>query len=233
MFPSLGPDGLRQALQEEPTLTLRWFSYGLVMRRKTETGWTEYPVSPADVATALAAKMTVDTGLLPPDTLCVRVAGAQRTIVGYRRPQKTALWLEGSDEPVRVPLPGLILIRTTTSGQNPNYGLWAVVERPADYNAKLYHAPLPNIFAHGDICWGTVRRASDAALTSPSLDEDWAQLLGTPFGNHSVSGKSRAHRDDVREMYFDLEQRRARVYPRKDLIEAKRTLGSVLGGGES
>lgn len=213
-------------------LTLRWFTYGITMRQKTDAGWTEYPVSPADVATALTTTMSVDTGILAPDTLYVRVEGAQRTIAGYRRPQKTALWLEGSDTPVHTPLPGLILIRTTTSNHNPAYSIWAVTERPIDTAATLYHTPLPNIYAHGGVCWGTVKRVDDASLIHTSLDEDWAQILGSSFGNHNVHNKSRKHPDDVREMYFELERRRARVYPRKDLIEAKRTLSDVLKGNK-
>lgn len=199
------------------------------MRRRTEAGETEYPVSPDDVATALAARMTFDTGILPPDTLCVLAEGATRTVAAYRRPGKTALWLEGSDDPVRVPLPGLVMVRKTTANTTPDYSVWAVTERPAGYDARLYHAPLPNVYGRGGVCWGTVRRVGDEALAGASLAEDWAQLLGSPFGNHSVGGKSKQYRDDVRKMYFELEKRRARVYPKKDLVDAKRTLGAVLG----
>ena len=203
------------------------------MRRTTEAGTTEYAVDPEEVASALAARLTFNTGLLSPDTLCVLVEGTQRTIAEYRRPQKTALWLEGTDDPLRVPLPGLVMVRKTAGNSTPSYSVWAATQRPASYDARLYHAPLPNVYGGGGVCWGTVKRVGDAALAGSSLAEDWQQLLGSRFGNHSVSGKSKEHRQDVRQMYFELEERNARVYPKKDLIDAKRTLGAVLGVKES
>lgn len=189
---------------------------------------TEYPVSPEDIAAALAAKTVFDTGLLSENTLCVRAEGATRTVCEYRPAQKISLWLEGTDDPLRVPLPGLLMIRRTTGGRSPDYQVWAVAERPTSYDALLYHAPLPNVYPRGAICWGTVSQVDKEALASSNLAADWQQLLGTRFGSHSVSGKSKQHRNDVRQMYLELEARKARVYPRKDLVEAKTTLGHAL-----
>ncbi|MCP4207127.1 MAG: hypothetical protein GY767_08810 [Shimia sp.] len=71
-------------------------------------------------------------------------------------------------------------------------------------------------------------KVSAAALQGSRLDEDWAALLGTPFGSHSVRGKSQRHPDDVRRHYLELETRRSRVYPRRDLVSARTTLAQVL-----
>jgi PRTRC genetic system protein B len=198
------------------------------MRKKTETGMTEYPVSAEDIAAALASNVTFNTGILNPNTICVLSEGARRTVVEYRPPQKTALWLEGLDDPLRVPLPGLIMIRATTAGRDPDYRVYAVAERPSSFDAPLYHAPLPNIYSDGRVCWGTVAKPTPEHLIGNDLAEDWAQLLGTHFGSHSVHGKCRSHEHDIRRLYLDLEKRRARVYPKKELVPAKRTLGSVL-----
>lgn len=200
------------------------------MRRRTEAGTTEYPVSAEDIAAALASNVTFNTGLLTPNTICVLSEGAQRTVVEYRSPQKTALWLEGSEDPVRVPLPGLLLIRSITAGRDPDYRLYAVAERPATFDVPLYHAPLPNVYADGRICWGTVARPGPEALAGNDLAGDWAQLFGTHFGNHMVHGKSRSYDHDIRRLYLDLEKRRARVYLKREMIPAKRTLASVLAG---
>jgi hypothetical protein len=89
---------------------------------------------------------------------------------------------------------------------------------------------LPNINGDGSVCWGTVTKVKQEALKSNDLAEDWAQLLRTPFGNHSVHGKCRRHDHDIRRLYIELEKRRARVYPKKELVPEKRTLGSILGG---
>jgi PRTRC genetic system protein B len=190
----------------------------------------EYAVDPAQVALALSAKVTFDTGLLGGHTLLVRQEGVKKLIAEYRPPGKTGLFLEGSETALRVPLPGLILIRTTNDDRNPQYHLFAVKRRPTALTTPLYHAPLPNIFSSGSICWGTVQRPTDRALKSTSLAEDWMQLLGSSFGDHAVHGKSQSHPRDIREKWIALEASKARRYPTSDLIPLKRTLAEVLGG---
>ncbi len=186
-------------------------------------------MNPEQIAAALATRIRFETGILNSNTICVISEGVQRTVVEYRPPQKTRLHIEGSSQPFHVPLPGLVLVRQTNSDANPQYAVYAVKQRPASMKAEFYQAPLPNIYDGGGICWGSVRRASSAALASAVLDEDWALLLGTAFNNHACHGKSRSHPRDIREKYTEMEKRHTRVYPVSDLISAKRTLGSVLG----
>ena len=200
-----------------------------MLRKRQGDSITEYPVDPAQIATALAARVTYDTGLLTGDTLLVRYTGVNQVVVEYRKPGKTGLYLEGSDAPLRIPLPGLVLIRATAEGRSPAYHLYAVKKRPETLAAPMFQAPLPNVFSTGSICWGTVEVVSEAALAGASLVEDWTRLLGSRFGDHGVSGKSKACRDDIRRQWIALEQRNARVYPKSDLIEARKTLGQVLG----
>lgn len=220
---------LNTALQEQPSLVLSFYSYGVLMRKRSGDAVQEYPVDPGQVALALAAKVTFDTGLLTGDTLLIRHEGVRKTIVAYRHPQKTGLFLDGADTPLRVPLPGLLLIRTTTDDQQPNYQVYAVKQRPHTLDTTLFHAPLPNVFSSGSICWGSVPRVSATALHSASLTEDWALLLGSAFGDHAVSGKSKAHSHDIRQAWIALEQRHARVYPKSDLLPVKQTLAQALG----
>ena len=54
-------------------------------------------------------------------------------------------------------------------------------------------------------------------------------LLGSPFGNHACSGKSRSHPQDIRTKLIALEAQKARRYPVSDLIPVKKTLAQVLG----
>ncbi len=145
------------------------------MRKALGDGtYTEYPVDAAHIAQALAAKVRFDTGVLNEDILLIQREGVRDLVVSYRRPQKTGLWLEGSDEPLRVALPGLILIRTCQA-DTPQYQLYAVKRRPKTLAAPLYHAPLPNVFSSGSICWGSVRQAPTQGT---SLTADWERLLG-------------------------------------------------------
>jgi hypothetical protein len=73
------------------------------------------------------------------------------------------------------------------------------------------------------------------ALSGTSLAEDWSMLLGSPLGDHAVSGKSKAYPRDIRQNLMtlstegiELEQKGARRYPTSDLIPAKKTLAQAL-----
>ena len=221
---------LQTALNEQPSLSLDFYSYGVMLRKCEGDAITEYPVDPAQVAVALATKVSFDTGLLSGDTLLIRTEGVKKTVVEYRKGQKTGVYLEGSEIALRVPLPPLVMIRTTTEDRHPNYSVYAVRRKPKSLDVELFHAPLPNVFNSASICWGTVQRVSDTALSGVSLAEDWHQLLGSPFGDHACSGKSKSHRSDIRKKLIELEQQGARRYPTSDLISAKKTLAQVLGG---
>lgn len=219
---------LTTALNEEPSLRLEFYSYGVILRKRTDVGFTEYPVSPEQVALALAAKVTFDTGLMSADTLYVRTEGVKQTVIEYRRSQKTGLFLEGSDEPVRVPLPPLLLVRTTVENRTPTYAVYAVKRRPITLDEKLYHAPLPNVFSGASVCWGTVRQAE---ATGCDLSADWATLLGSRFGDHATGGKSTRFPRDIRKLYIEMERAGTRVYPRGDLVETRKTMADLIGGG--
>lgn len=180
------------------------------------------------MATALAAKVSFSTGLILPNTICITSEGTLRTVVEYRPPQKTALWLEGSEDALHVPLPGLLMIRTANADRNPEYQIHAVAERPTTMDAALYRVPLPNIDHGGGVCWGTVTKVKPKKVNPNHLVEDWSQLLDTPFGNHSVNGKSATYTTDIRKLLIALDKRRARAFPKKELVPEKRTLGKVL-----
>lgn len=166
--------------------------------------------------------MTFDSGLLTTDLLLMRRVGTKETLVSFRQAGRVGIWLEGSSEPLRVPLPPLLLIRTQ-GGKQTQHALFAVKARPTTLDTALFHAPLPNIYPHGNICWGSVR-----VMNAP-LHDDWQALLGTPFGNHSVAGKSRQHSDDIRHHLLSLAERGSRTYPKRDLVATGKTLAQQLG----
>jgi len=218
-----------QALSETPQLTLSAYSFGWMLRKANpETGGiVEYAVDPEQIAIALAATMEFTTGFIPDDIIYHKQVGVKQIVVGYRKQQKTGIWLDGREDAIRVPLPHMILIRTTTGESNPNYKLYACTKRPDSLTDELYHAPLPNIFGGGGICWGSVSRGTN--FKGMSLVNDWASLLSSPFGNHATGGKSKTHPRDIRKMLLELNKnQRRRVYPRSDLIPAKTNLAKLL-----
>lgn len=220
---------LQQALNEQPELVISFYSYGCILRKREGEKVTEYPVDPAQIAKMLVANIRFDTGIMNGDTLLIREIGAKRTVVGFRKRQKTGVWLDGSEDALHVPLPDLLMIRETIDNKAPQYQVYAVKGRPQSLDAELFRCPLPNVYNSASICWGTVKRVSDDKLQDNSLNADFAMLLGSSFGNHATNGKSEAHSGDIRKMLIELEGRNARVYPRRDLIPAHKTLEQVLG----
>jgi hypothetical protein len=224
-----GLTALETGLQANPILTLSFYTFGILMHRMTEDGGeTEYAVSPAQLAEALAVKVKLETGLLPGNTIYIASEGSRKAIVEYRPPQRTALFLDGSDTPVIVPLPGLIMGRVNSGSDSLRYGVYAVKARPESLATPLFNPPLPNV-GNNAICWGSVRRVSDQALASYTLTEDWQLLLGSVFTNHGVNGKSKRYSNDIRQQWIDLDKRKARKYPLGDLVAARTTLGQWLG----
>lgn len=188
----------------------------------------EYPVHPDAIATALSAHLYLETGVLATHTLYMRQDNSRTLVIDHRPRQKTALFLEGSDHALVIPLPDLLLIRFTHHDQSPDYRVYAVKGRPPSLEAELYHAPLPNIYPQGSVCWGSVPQVPSEALKSTTLTEDWARLLGSPFGTHAVQGKSKTFLTDIRHCYVTLEQKKAKVYPTKDLVKMGYTLQTML-----
>jgi hypothetical protein len=228
-----------QALTMKPNLMLLSYPYGWVLHKEIELDEDNNIVfnakeqrragitcDPASIARALMGKTRFTTGLIPDDIIYHEVVGVRQTVVGYRQRQRTGIWLEGKEDVLRVPLPHLLLVRTTRDGRNPEYKLFACAKRPESLTATLYHAPLPNVFSSGGICWGSVSRPKTDSI---SLKADWEALLGSRFGNHACTGKCTSHPDDIRKLLLELnENQRRRVYPKRELIEVKTTLAKIL-----
>lgn len=217
-------------MQTEPLMTLKVYPFGVLMQRNTLAGCTEYLIDPAQLALQLAADVHLETGIMSGNTVYMMQEGVQKIVVEYRKRQKTALFLEGTEAPVIVPLPDLLLFRRTKDKGQPEYRVFAVKERPADLEAKLFHAPLPNLYDDGQVCWGSVQRLAAEQMHDTRLTEDWKILLGTPFGTHNTHYRSRSHANDIRQHYLAMEKKKTRVYPKSDLIPASRTLADVIEG---
>ncbi|MEM9955262.1 MAG: hypothetical protein AAF846_26885 [Chloroflexota bacterium] len=223
----------------QPNLMLLSYPYGWVLHKRIEFDDANNIVlnsttqksagitcDPASLARALMGNTRFTTGFIPDDIIYHEQEGVKQTVVGYRKRQRTGIWLEGREEALRVPLPHLIMIRTTRDGGSPDYKLFACAKRPESLTETLYHAPLPNVFTGGGICWGNVSRPQTKSI---SLKADWQALLGSRFGNHACSGKCKSHPSDVREMLLELNAApRRRVYPKRELVATQRTLASIL-----
>lgn len=121
---------LQGVMSEEPSLSLNFYSFGVTLRKREGEQVSEYPIDPAQAAVALAARVTFDTGLLTGDTVYIHMEGVTKTVVEYRKPQMTGIFLDDADVPLRVPLPGLLMIRKTSGDKAASYAVYAVKEHP-------------------------------------------------------------------------------------------------------
>ena len=218
ILPFYGEKALNVAQEIEPQLVLTFYKHAIMLRKGVGAGLTEYPIDPSALATLLAEKISMSTGLLAENTLFVGQFGVVRKVIEYRPAEVTGIWLEGSDAPLRIPLPPLVMERSTTADRSPSYRVFAVMKRPETLDEKLYGAPLPNV-GGGGVCWGTVARPSAEELKGTSLATDWKAFLGSRFGNHSVEGRSKKYPKDLRKLYMALEG--VEAYPLDDLVESK------------
>lgn len=225
---SAGLTALSSLMNSDPLMTLKVYKFGVLMQRSTPQGVSEYLVDPAQLALQLAANIRLETGLLSPHTVYIAQEGMHKIIVEHRPRKKTGIFLEGSDEALVVPLPDLLMFRRSSEQGLPEYRVYAVKERPTSLEARLFHIPLPNVYEDGRICWGSVQQLQGQNLSGTSLAADWKVLLGTPFGNHAVSRKSKSHPDDIRKKYVEMEGKKSRVYPKSDLLPTRRTVQEVI-----
>lgn len=217
MADSLILNSIGDNLIEKPYLSLDFYSYGIMMTRRDGELITEGAVDPLALARTIAINVPLKTGILNPNVLFMSTNGESLRIAEFRPARLTGIFLEGSPEPLRVPLPPLVLIH-----DKDDTSVFAVKKRPSDYKAKLYHAPLPNVFASGSICWGTVPRL----ISENSLQTLWEQFLGSRFGGHAVNGKSQTHPLDIRKKLMALNGQKR--YPLSDLQPVRTTLEEEL-----
>ncbi len=160
-------------------------------------------VSVADVARAFTWE-NADTGWLPPGlrrwgrtrqgNFAMLHIPAAKYCLHLHRPSREEV------ETVTVPLPNLVLI-----GCERSYQVFALRDDFAP-QAPLYHAPLPNVYPSGEICFGV--------NTPPLLKEPcaivaaWKLFIESPFNADLASGKSHSCPDDVRSLLRKLNGKR-------------------------
>lgn len=127
--------------------------------------------------------------------------------------------LPGETVSLKVPIPTTVLI-----GVGHSYYLFAVADAAPSPRSKIYHAPFPNIYSNGRICWGNNPHPKAHHSQAAAV---WNLFFGTPFNTHLANGKSNAFPKDVTEHLRALAD--ARKYPQADLMELNTTLEYCVG----
>jgi PRTRC genetic system protein B len=144
-----------EAFDRIPRVTITLTDESIYLTRHNRAGApvATYPVDAADVANAFN-QFGANTGLLPENVLFWQSINAILRIGIYLPPSKRTIHI-GVGRGVqtwKIPLPGLMFI-----GCGIEYVIYAVKERPVSDRMVLYHAPLPNVYADGRICAGSVK----------------------------------------------------------------------------
>ena len=101
------------------------------------------------------------------------------------------------------------------------YRIWAVKSSYAKVgpSTQLFHAPLPNVYPGGDICWGNAQPAV-GSITS-DLEKAFSLFMSeSVFNGHLANGKSRSQSSDVRRLLEKIGQEQSALSPDAALIVA-------------
>ena len=140
--------------------------------------------------------------------------------------QTISLTLGGSKAPsqCKLPLPALVFAgvnsAVSTEGGGTTYSIWALQEEQFRPSAKLWHAPFPNVYPDGRICFGDVRVPE---VSWKTIDKSWQLFLESRFTTSMIEGKSGRHSADVREQLLACQS--LSRYPTDDLQPLRVRMG--------
>lgn len=202
---------------------------------QAEDGSIRYKFLSAQSVRLAFSREPVDSGWLAPAILRWGYGQAGQWAIMFIPPASHTLWLPttstgvgannlthvqtGEEETqqltegwvaVRLPLPAFVF-----AGVRQQYYLWAVKEKVFNPELAGYHAPLPNVYTDGRICWGS----NQIGLATPqSLKEAWQLFISSPFNAHLVQGKSKQFGANILDQLGRLGATNRQSYPAKDLL---------------
>ena len=101
--------------------------------------------------------------------------------------------------------------------------LWAIKGK-FEPSAPLYHAPFPNVYGDGRVCWGKNIIANTAAENAEKI---WGLFFDSIFNNDLSNGKSLTYPHSVVKMYEDLKDANRKRYPTNDLMQTHMSVADI------
>ncbi|MDO8751044.1 MAG: hypothetical protein Q7K03_07860 [Dehalococcoidia bacterium] len=167
-------------------------------------------VSAMDVAKTLSSAISLDTGLLPPDTLWWAADQPTPLYALWQKPRKwkVALQLKPFEpaERLEIPMPGLIFI--CQAGRPPR--IFAAKKRPVRYEDRVYKAPLFNVFNDGRSCPGNHKYP----VCIPEIPESFFLAFFTLAGDSRE--RSKKHPKDLADLWHEING--TERFPTTDLV---------------
>jgi len=192
-----------------------------LFRRRSAAGVTSKFVTAPDVAAAFTGQ-EMDSGWLPPGMMRVgrHALGSWYVYTAPAQRARLALTAPEGVLDIEIPIPRTVLV-----GCGENCYLAALCEDHFNPDARLYHAPFPNLYNELRICWGD---NTPPEVDFQSASKVWKLFFDAPFNGHLAGGKSQAYPDDVRRQLLALAGSKRRRYPERDLVETRFTTSSLL-----
>jgi hypothetical protein len=188
-------------------------------RRRTPSGIKNKFVTVVDVAAAFTGQ-EADSGYLAAGVVRVGSNAGGKFYVYSAPEQQVEVIIPDHADPVKIPIPRTVLV--AASGQ---YYLFAMAEKYFGADEAAYHAPFPNIYPDGRICWG---QNSVPAVDPADARQIWNLFFEAPF-NHDLAGKKmRSNMSDVLVPLAGLIGKK--TFPARELVafDNRRTIGSVI-----
>jgi hypothetical protein len=198
---------------------------GLMLHYRTASKGVAVKPLALEAVRAAFSRLPVDSGWLPPEVQrCGLTEHGPFAIAAFpagRYRLQLLLPEKKQARRIELPLPPMVMM-----GRDREYMAWALLDVFGP-EARLAHAPLPNV--HGGfgaglaICWGA---NTPPTATPAGIVEAWRLFVRTPFNDHLVAGKSRAHSEDVRLALVAATA--SEYYPLDDLVPLGMTLSQAI-----
>jgi len=178
-------------------------------------------VRSSDVAAAFSGQ-DLDSGWLPAGVVRMGYSARGAWFVYGAPGQKVAVTL--GERQARIPIPRTVLV-----GVGQTYYLFAQRGQHLEPHKDLCHAPFPNVYPDGRICWGQNNPPEAGPEKARGV---WQLFFDAPFNGDLAGQKCRSHAGSVLDLLGALDG--ASKFPEGELIthtnSLEWTIKHLIGG---
>lgn len=227
-LPAATPPGapIAYLLHPEDEGVIRFHKGQLIFHHRKDHGITTKCLNPLALQTA-CQQAPLDSGWIAPHTVRCGWSARGEWILLKFPPRRYTLTIPTAKtrrrgpqtERLRVPLPGLLF-----GGINNNYYVWAYTGTNLA-PSHIFHAPLPNIWEDGRICFGTNKQP---LASSTTIQQTWELFLSSPFSAELGEHRLHSQENDVFRFLRALHHAKTRKFPTRALRPQHRSLSHII-----
>jgi hypothetical protein len=212
------PDGI-DVPPDELKARLDFYQDSIIFYMLDKGVITTKQVSAQDISLAVLSETSLNSGLLPRETLWWKQTRTAVEVALWRAPKVWPVALqEEAFQPARrlnLPMSGLIFV--CSAGRPPN--IYAVKKRPQSPGEFIYYAPLFNVYDSGSSCPGTHKYPQQVAKIPESF-------FSAFFTRAAVfNSRSQKYPNNLLKLWEEIDGKPR--YPMNDLVKMG-TVGDLL-----